>query len=86
MNEAFHLLIQSNTSIVFLGDSTMRQKVQALECELLREDKRTRAKGNMYGILPCDTEIKIMFPDGKSLDIHSVSMGPTAVACLKGGK
>ena len=30
-------LIDTNTSIVILGDSTLRQKLQALECELLRE-------------------------------------------------
>lgn len=37
--------IKANVSVVFIGDSTMRQKLWALECELLRENHRHRLIG-----------------------------------------
>lgn len=34
--ETFMLLIKHNTTLVLLGDSSMRQKLQSLECEIHR--------------------------------------------------
>ena len=63
----------------------MRQKIQALECQLLREDYRIRTQGDQFGILPCDTTLQIKFPDGREATVFAVSMGPNSVKCLKGG-
>lgn len=83
--QAFSNLIRRNTLLILLGDSTMRQKLQALECELRREDPRIKFHGNLFGIVPCDTTLKIYFPDGQKTEVHSISLGPKSVGCLKGG-
>lgn len=87
-------LMDSNTSLVFIGDSTMRQKLNALDCELMREDRRIKMDGTKWGIVPCYTLLKIKLPKnliqlggkhhGLVLDLHGVAMGPSAVECLKG--
>ncbi len=83
--QAFSNLLRRKTLLVFLGDSTMRQKLQALECELRREDPRIKFHGNLFGILPCDTTLKVYFPDGQMTEVHSISLGPKSIGCLKGG-
>ena len=52
---------------------------------MLREDRRIRVKGQLFGILPCDTAITIHFPGGDISEIFSVSIGPNSAKCLKGG-
>jgi hypothetical protein len=84
--ESFKHLISTNTTLVFLGDSTMRQKFQALECELHREEPHIRTNGQMWGVLPCDTKLNIQFPDGSRTEMIAISMGPNSRECLKGGK
>lgn len=79
-------LLRTNTSLVFIGDSTMRQKLNALDCELMREDHKARIQGPKHGILPCYTLLKIFLPKkAGTLDLHGVAMGPSAYECLKGG-
>lgn len=83
---AFSHFIETNTTLVFLGDSTTRQKLQALECEVHREDHKIRTAGNIFGILPCNTKYYITLPDKRSLYIRIVSIGPNSANCLKGGR
>lgn len=85
LTNAFRQLIKTNTTLLIVGDSTMRQKIQAMECQLLREDPRIRVRGDMFGILPCDTTVRIMFPDGKEAMVFAVSLGPNSIKCLKNG-
>lgn len=84
--ELFTQLHSTNTSLVIVGDSTMRQKLQALECEVLREHPGVRTRGDQFGILPCDTTMHLSFPNGLSATVFAVSMGPNSVKCLKGGR
>mmetsp|Transcript_15303 Transcript_15303/g.20974 ORF Transcript_15303/g.20974 Transcript_15303/m.20974 type:complete len:279 (-) Transcript_15303:257-1093(-) len=81
-------LYETNTTLVIIGDSTSRQKLQALECELLREDKRVKVRGHLWGTLPCNTTLKVYLPPDKQrlTVIQSISMGPNSATCLKGGK
>jgi hypothetical protein len=59
----FHL---TDTTIMLLGDSTMRQKLQALTCELTRETNgHIRFNGDLFGIVPCTTAITFYFPPEK---------------------
>jgi len=83
--DAFQRFARTNTSVVFIGDSTMRQKLQALECELYREDGGVKLRGSMAGILPCHTPLVVTLRDGSTVDLHGISMGPNSVNCLKGG-
>ena len=85
MLDAMYRFAKRNMSVVFIGDSTMRQKLQALECELYREDGKIRIKGSMSGILPCHTPLEVFLPNGQVVDLHGISMGPNSVNCLKGG-
>lgn len=83
--EALSRLLDNNAVLVFLGDSTMRQKLQAFECELRREDPRVKCHGNLFGILPCDTALKVHLPDGRATQMYAISMGPKSIGCLKDG-
>lgn len=73
---------KSKTTLILLGDSTMRQKLQSLECELRREEPRAKFQGNLYGILPCNTTLTVYFPDMAPYIIHAISLGPRSVDCL----
>lgn len=84
--KAFSHFIDTNTTLVFLGDSTTRQKLQALECEIHREDHKIRTAGNIFGILPCNTKYYITLPDKRSFYVRIVSVGPNSANCLKGGR
>ncbi len=82
---AFTHFANTNTTPIFLGDSTTRQKLQAMQCELEREHPRIRTSGNIWGILPCNTKYTVYLPDGQSLYVRIISMGPNSADCLKGG-
>jgi hypothetical protein len=82
---ALRSLAASGSALVLLGDSTMRQKLSALRCELMREDHRSWIDGNLRGILPCHTNITVYFDGGQAIRIHGISIGPNSVLCLKGG-
>jgi len=84
--EAFNHFIDTNTTLVLLGDSTTRQKLQALQCEIEREDHKIRTNGNIWGILPCNTKYYIYLPGGRSFYVRIISMGPNSADCLKGGR
>lgn len=94
LTEALVTLAQKNTTLVLLGDSTTRQKLQAMECAIWREDWRTDFKwvdGGRHQVLPCQTRLKITVVDYKGIknsvtDLLVVSIGPNSVGCLKGGK
>jgi hypothetical protein len=81
--EAAQRLLDSHSSLLLLGDSTMRQKLQALQCELSREDPRIRFHGNLFGIVPCDTLLRIYFPDKRELQVYGISLGPRATECIQ---
>lgn len=80
--EALETLITANATLVLAGDSTMRQKLQALQCELSREDRRIRFQGNIFGIVPCDTALKVFLPSGKSITVYAASLGPKGMECF----
>lgn len=83
---ALRSLSMSGSALVLLGDSTMRQKLSALRCELMREDHGSWIDGNLRGILPCHTNLTIYFDGGKhAVRVHGISVGPNSVLCLKGG-
>lgn len=84
--KAFRRFADTNTTLIFLGDSTTRQKLQALDCEIHREDPRIRTFGNIWGILPCNTKYTIVLPDRRSIYMRIISMGPNSATCLKGGQ
>ena len=48
--DAFTRFSKENISVVFIGDSTMRQKLMAMECELLRENHRNRLHGEISSL------------------------------------
>ncbi len=77
-------LASRNMSIIFIGDSTMRQKMNALECEIMREDGRAFVQGDLKGILPCHSA-HVIHMAGFQVPFHGISMGPNSVDCLKGG-
>ena len=83
--DAFHNLKQSNAVLLLVGDSTMRQKLQALECEIRRENRNIRVDGWFRAVLPCHTKLKITFPDGNFTEVHGLSIGPNSANCLVGG-
>jgi hypothetical protein len=70
------------------GDSTTRQKVLSMECELWREHPRNYVKYQAFReqVLPCEAKQYAFLEDGSSVPILSISMGPNSVNCLKGGK
>eukprot|EP01038_Epipyxis_sp_PR26KG_P010193 gene10193-13712_t len=77
-------LRKNNATLVFAGDSTMRQKSQALECELMREDAGYRFKGSsIYGVIPCNSTLTVTAPDGTKSQVIHVSLGPKSVECSK---
>lgn len=76
LTEALKTLVRANATLVLAGDSTTRQKLQALYCELTRENPGIRTRGNIFGIVPCDTPLWIDFRDGHTMTIYTVSMGP----------
>jgi hypothetical protein len=84
--KAFQKFADTNTTLFFLGDSTTRQKLQALDCEIHREDPRIRTLGNIWGILPCNTKYTIILPDKRSIYMRIISIGPNSATCLKGGQ
>jgi hypothetical protein len=68
----------TNTTLVLLGDSTMRQKLQALQCEVTRETNGlARFHGNIFGILPCDTVLTIYFPNYKRFSYPKWDANPS---------
>lgn len=84
--EAFMRFSETNTALVFLGDSTMTQKRSALECELLRESPRMRLNGtkSSRGVLPCHSKQSVYVPGISTLvDVHGVSFGPSSLSCVK---
>jgi hypothetical protein len=84
--EAFQRLHSQNTTLILLGDSTTRQKIQAMECELLREYPRIKANGNLWGILPCESKFTIWLPGTtRPFIIRIISVGPNSADCLKNG-
>lgn len=83
--DAFNHFIDSNTTLVLLGDSTTRQKLQAMQCEIERENSKIRTNGNIWGILPCNTKYYIYLPGGRSFYVRIISMGPNSADCLKNG-
>jgi hypothetical protein len=83
LTEALEQMMRTNTTLVLLGDSTMRQKNQALNCQLIRENPKLRVSGNIFGITPCDTVLTVTFPDGRSTRIYALSLGPQAFTCVK---
>ena len=62
--EALWHLHQANTTLVFLGDSIMRQKMAAMECELLREfpSSTMTVKSAAVGYTSCHQKITISIP------------------------
>jgi hypothetical protein len=83
---AFRELAAANSALILLGDSTMRQKLAALRCELMREDHTSWIEGNLRGILPCHTNLTIHFDSNtNALRLHGISIGPNSVNCLRGG-
>lgn len=78
------VLAAKNMSLVLLGDSTMRQKLNALECEIMREDHRAWVEGSLKGILPCHSAHVINMGDLR-VPLHGISIGPNSVGCLAGG-
>ena len=61
--DLFTYLTLTKTTLMLLGDSTMRQKLQSLTCELMREtDGHVRFMGDLFGIVPCHTVITFTFP------------------------
>jgi hypothetical protein len=84
--EAFKRFAETNTALVFLGDSTMTQKRNALECELLRENHKMRINGtrSSRGVLPCHSKQSVFIPGIPTLvDVHGVSFGPSSINCRK---
>jgi len=77
-------LFAKNMSLVLLGDSTMRQKLNALDCEVRREDQYARTEGTLKGILPCHSAHNIYMGD-MNIPLHAISIGPNSVGCLSGG-
>lgn len=84
--KAFERFADTNTTLFFLGDSTTRQKLQALDCEIHREHPGIRTHGNIWGILPCNTKYTIILPDKRSIYLRVISLGPNSATCLKGGQ
>mmetsp|Transcript_13339 Transcript_13339/g.29213 ORF Transcript_13339/g.29213 Transcript_13339/m.29213 type:complete len:429 (+) Transcript_13339:154-1440(+) len=82
--DAFEALISQNTTLVLLGDSTTRQKLQSMECEIRREDSRARTNGKIWGILPCETRYEV-YLGGKTMSVVVASIGPNSANCLKNG-
>lgn len=80
--EAANRLMDSNSVLLLLGDSTMRQKLQALQCEIAREVPNARFNGNLFGIVPCDTLLHVYFPGGRELQVYGISLGPRALECV----
>ncbi len=84
--EALRNIANANVTLILLGDSTTRQKIVALECEILREHPKNEFKGITFGILPCHTEFEIRLHDSPHvIKMHGISIGPNSVDCLKGG-
>ena len=83
--KAFRYFADTNTTLILLGDSTTRQKLQLLDCQIHLEDPRIKTYGNIWGILPCHTKYTIILPDKRSIYIRIISMGPNSSNCLKGG-
>lgn len=75
-------LLDSHTTLLLLGDSTTRQKLQAFQCELARTDPRIRFNGNLFGIVPCDTLLRVYMPDKREFHVYGVSLGPRATECI----
>ena len=85
LTNAFRKLIRANMTLVFLGDSLTRQKISALECELLREHRRNKFYGTVFGILPCFSEYKIKLHDeDEILKLVVLAIGPRGSDCLTG--
>jgi hypothetical protein len=76
-------LAKNNISLVFVGDSTTRQKVIAMDCQLKRESSRNYISPMDYSrVLPCYSKMYIGIDRGKYwLDLHQIGMGPNAVDC-----
>ena len=89
LSEAFAALAKTNTTLVLLGDSTTRQKLQAMECAVWREDWRNDFHwigGARNQVLPCKTRVKVSIPAKNAVaDILIVSIGPNSVGCMKHG-
>lgn len=83
--DAFSNLKKANAVLVLVGDSTMRQKLQAIECEIRREDRNIKVQGWFRAVLPCHTKLKITFKDGNFTEVHGLSIGPNSANCLVGG-
>lgn len=87
LTDTFTRLAQLNVSVVFIGDSTTRQKVVAMDCQLKRESWKNYISGLTYrSILPCHSKMTIGLNKGvTTLDLHQISMGPNSKQCLEGG-
>jgi len=60
--EAFKRFGNSNTDVLFLGDSTMTQKRMAMDCELRRETRKLSVIGSLNIVLPCHSTIIYQIP------------------------
>ena len=81
-----------NYTVVLLGDSTMRQKLNAMGCEIQREQHNARITGDLRGILPCHSAHTFIFEDESpealgllEVSMHAISVGPNSISCLKDG-
>ncbi len=76
---------KNNISIVFVGDSTTRQKVIAMDCQLKRESWKSYIYPLNYGrTLPCYSKMTIVIDRGEyTVDLHQIGMGPNAVDCME---
>lgn len=86
IQDAFLRFHAANMTIVFIGDSTMRQKLQALDCEMRREHHRNYINIDRRGVLPCLTYLSAGFHGQPQFHIHGISIGPNSANCLTGTK
>ena len=89
MLEFMAQMYKMNYTVVFLGDSTMRQKLNALDCEVKREDNNAQTHGDLRGILPCHSQHNVIYEHSElgrvDVPIHAISVGPNSINCLQGG-
>ena len=87
LTQTMTVLAKLNVTLVFAGDSTTRQKVVALDCQLRRESYRNYVMGLSYkSVLPCHSQLSVHINRGRYIvPLHQIGLGPNAVHCLKDG-
>lgn len=88
LSETIVNLAKSNVTLVVLGDSTSRQKILAMQCQIQRESHKSKIEPlAFWKIAPCHEKSTIYIRkkgfENVQLNIHQISMGPNALSCLK---